>query len=72
MGTAIKIVPDAEPNADGEWINVDFDVPPTTSWIETAQYLERFIPKGFHLVATGGRTHDIASEDIWNVPAGAL
>lgn len=61
MGTTIKIVPDDAPNADGEWIIVEAEVPPLApgepcSWIKTANYLTPFVPKGFHIVATGGRT----------------
>lgn len=59
MGTAIKIVPDAEPNADGKWITIDAEAPKTTSWIETERALAPFVPEGHHIVALGGRTVDI-------------
>ena len=57
-GINIKIVPDAEPNADGEWIEVAFNLPVTTSWRKTDEYLSPFVPEGFHLVAVGGRTYN--------------
>lgn len=66
MGCAIKIVPDAAPNADGEWINIDAEPPQTTSWIKTAEALASFVPEGYHLVSLGGRTHDIADPKLWS------
>jgi hypothetical protein len=56
--TNVKIVADAEPNADGEWINVPASVPVEfgNSWIKSAEFLTPFIPEGFHIVALGGTT----------------
>lgn len=72
MGCAIKIVPDATPDADGKWINIDAELPTTSRWVEAEQRLSPHIPEGWHLVALGDRTRNIADDDIWNVPAGAL
>lgn len=45
-----KIVPDAEPNADGEWITLsvkESDISPKTNWY----HLSAIAPKGFHVVS---------------------
>lgn len=55
MRYRIKIVPDETPNADGEWITVDAEAPRTTSWVETVTAMEPRVPKGYHIVALGGR-----------------
>lgn len=59
MGTRIKIVADATPNDDGTWIDIDAEAPQTTSWIKTELALRPFVPKGYHLVALGGRVEQV-------------
>lgn len=59
MKVRIKIVPNAHPNADGEWVEVevsgkDWNVLRTTkSWIVTAGVLKRYTPVNHHPVAIG-------------------
>lgn len=48
----IKIVPDSEPNADGEWVNCGVHAfPEKMSWRETANRLFQHVPKNHHMVA---------------------
>lgn len=45
----VKIVPDASPNADGEWAWLDVSpryLSPKTHW----DYLSSLAPRGFHVV----------------------
>lgn len=59
MPIRIKIVPDAEPNADGEWIRLDCDMPLTLSWRRACDQVAGFVPVGFHIVAMGLATERI-------------
>lgn len=50
----IKLVPDAEPNADGYWTEVEAE--PDTSgppylWLKSAARFAKFEPEGYHLVS---------------------
>lgn len=53
----IKVVPDAEPNADGEWIHARLTEKEITemrsdrSWITTQRVLQPHAPAGHHIVA---------------------
>lgn len=49
--TRIKVVPDAEPNAEGEWIEAPFELPPRTRWRHMEIMVARLIPPGHHVVA---------------------
>ncbi len=51
MSTRIKIVPDATPNADGEWINIAVDLPSRTRWKFMEERVKAFVPEGHHVVA---------------------
>lgn len=51
MAIRIKIVPDAEPNAKGEWKRLDCDMPLTLSWRRACDQVAGFVPPGFHIVA---------------------
>lgn len=51
MQYRLKIVPDAEPNADGRWIDVT--VPheaPRAGWNNVETFFRKHIPAGEHLV----------------------
>lgn len=54
MKYRLKIVPEATPNADGRWIEIevpdDARAPLGSSWRAAAQYLAPHIPAGEHLV----------------------
>ncbi len=54
MSTRIKVVPEDTPNADGEWIKVEIDLPATTRWKVAEVILAPYIPKGHVLVAMEG------------------
>lgn len=63
MIVRIKLVPNAEPNADGEWktINVTLPFPSSnSSWIAAANHLAPYVPEGYHVVQ-----HDM----IYETPA---
>lgn len=49
----IKIAPNAQPNADGEWHEIDRQIPASrgAGWIGIVKELEPFVPDGFHIVA---------------------
>ena len=49
--TRIKIVPNATPDADGEWIDIPVDLPDRTRWIAMESRVRRYIPAGHHVVA---------------------
>jgi hypothetical protein len=51
MSTRIKIVPDATPDADGEWLDIPVDLPDRTRWIAMESRIRRFTPAGYHVVA---------------------
>lgn len=50
MTVRIKIVPDAAPNDDGRWIDVEAELPATTKWREADDLLKLFIPQNHHMV----------------------
>ena len=49
--TRIKIVPNATPDADGEWIDIPVDLPCRTRWTTMESLVTPFIPAGHHIVA---------------------
>jgi hypothetical protein len=49
--TRVKIVPDAEPNADGEWIELPLDFPTRTRWRLMETLVKPHIPAGYHAVS---------------------
>lgn len=51
MPTLIKIVPDIEPNAEGEWIVAIVELQPNTRWREAEGLLLSSIPFGHHMVS---------------------
>ncbi len=51
MRMAFKIVPDAEPNADGRWIEVDVEPKTCRSWIQVEQAYGHVAPAGHRIVA---------------------
>lgn len=62
MRIFIKIVPSAEPDAAGRWIEID---PKRidwnhhgTTWVSTAAMFDPVVPAGFHLVAYESTTDD--------------
>lgn len=63
MSTEIKIVPNASPNADGEWITVPGewitvpgDLPRAIlrNWLAQEAAVAPHVPAGFHVVAISG------------------
>ena len=46
----IKIVPDNDMNAEGEWINVPIDFPRGVAWREMEAQMKPYAPAGFHIV----------------------
>lgn len=47
----IKVVPDDQPNADGEWVKTSQDSSvPIGLWSEVEGQMTAFIPKGHHMV----------------------
>lgn len=57
MKVLIKVVPDAEPNADGEWIEVDADpviLSPGNKWTGVEAVLGPLAPEGHHVVSYKG------------------
>lgn len=59
MIVKIKLVPNDEPNADGEWKAVEVTLPFSTgtSWLAAASRLAPYVPEGYHIVA-----YEIASQ----------
>jgi hypothetical protein len=55
MTSEIKIVPDAEPNADGEWIEVPVDLRHVRRWVNIDALVKPYVPAGFHIVAVDCR-----------------
>jgi hypothetical protein len=53
MIVRIKLVPDAEPNADGEWktVEVTLPFPSGNNWLAAASRLAPYEPQGYHIVA---------------------
>lgn len=52
MTTRIKIVPDSDMNAEGEWIDIPtVDLPERTRWIAMESRVRPYIPAGYHVVA---------------------
>jgi hypothetical protein len=51
MKYQIKLVPDAQPNADGEWVDVPAGPPHGTKFREYETLYAAQIPAGFHMVA---------------------
>lgn len=47
----IKIVPDSEPNADGEWIAVETSATAPRRWTDMVNFFRTNVPEGKHLVA---------------------
>lgn len=50
MRYKIKIVPNAEPNAEGEWIDAEADECTSTLWRISAARFDSQVPAGFHVV----------------------
>lgn len=73
----IKVVPDANPNADGRWIEVAEQPIPTNepdpphrayskySWLATAAAYEPFVPDGEHLVAVNSAAPSGTVDSAW-------
>ena len=58
MKVRMKLVPDAEPNADGEWkcVDVDISLRPQFERFRTAVVaLAHKVPRGYHIVAYSTR-----------------
>jgi hypothetical protein len=55
----IKIVPDAIPNADGEWVDIPLDLAGHghLRWRETERLVKPFVPEGYHVVAIESARH---------------
>jgi hypothetical protein len=51
MTFILKIVPDAEPNADGRWIKATKSDYRGRGWLATEMYFAPDVPPGHHLVA---------------------
>lgn len=52
MQYRLKIVPDAEPNADGRWITVTVDrAAPEQGWNNVATFFRKHVPAGEHMVS---------------------
>jgi hypothetical protein len=51
MTCQIKIVPNTDPNADGEWIDIPIDVSDVRGWRNVASAVDPHVPEGFHVVA---------------------
>lgn len=66
--TRLKIVPDNEPNADGEWIECPVEVPPHTRWRHMEMLVRQAIPAGHHVVAIEPGSRTRASENTEVVP----
>lgn len=47
----IKIVPDNDMNAEGEWIEVPVSLAPRTKWLAMEAQFKTHVPAGFHIVA---------------------
>lgn len=45
----VKIVPDAEPNADGRWIDLPDHAPPA-NFVRQWDLLKPYLPAGHHVV----------------------
>lgn len=56
MSIRVKIVPDAHPNADGEWIELAVDLSPAAlrSWLKCETEVFPHVPIGYHVVAVSG------------------
>lgn len=57
---SLKLVPDADMNAEGEWVTVDAIVPAGAKWAVMANLVKSFIPAGYHVVGVSrpGRDPD--------------
>jgi len=64
--TRIKIVPDAEPNADGEWVECPVELPRGTRWRHMETVVAQCVPAGHHVVSVecGSRTGDPVSTGV--------
>lgn len=47
----IKIVPDDNPDADGEWLFVGWCKPKTLKWSGVIKEYQKYCPKGHHIVS---------------------
>jgi len=47
----MKLVPDAEPNADGEWVKVPADVKLGWRFLDHVAAVAHLVPEGYHVVA---------------------
>lgn len=47
----MKLVPDAEPNADGEWVDVPRDVDLGRRFTDHVAAVSHLVPGGYHVVA---------------------
>lgn len=61
MKTRIKIVPDDEPNAKGEWVDVDSRKITGRGWDNLVLTYADYVPAGFHIVAVD---HTYSSGEI--------
>lgn len=50
MKYTVKIVPKDNPNAEGEWVDVEHEPFKAKSWLDAATMLEPLVP-GFFIVA---------------------
>jgi hypothetical protein len=51
MTTRIKVVPNETPNADGEWLDIDLDLPERMRWRDYGAKVAAFVPAGHQVVA---------------------
>lgn len=51
MKVDIKVVPNASPDADGQWVRVDVDAHDLKSFWEAKHELQKVVPEGYHIVA---------------------
>lgn len=70
QSSQIKIVPDAEPNADGEWIEIAVDLRHVRRWVNIAAIVAPYVPAGFHIVAVDCRRGD-AKAPVTKLPTRA-
>lgn len=66
----IKIVPNATPNADGDWIEIPVDLKPFRRWRQMDEVVTPHIPQGYHVVQVGTRPVDTPLRSIADILKG--
>jgi hypothetical protein len=66
MTARIKIVPNSNPNAEGEWVEIDLDLGgrERRRWRTMEHLVTPFVPEGHHVVAVerGGGPPDVVAK----------